>query len=89
MKILNLNNIIILSALLLAAIAFSNSANALCVVNGDGAIVIATDAGNGNSTAPVKDDTSRGEEYTANTATSDCYITPDLYKINFYKFEIF
>ena len=44
MKILNLNKIIILSALFLAAIAFSNSANALCVVNGDGAIVIATDA---------------------------------------------
>ena len=41
MKILNLNKIIILSALFLSAIAFSNSANALCVVNGDGAIVIA------------------------------------------------
>jgi len=87
MKILNLNKIIILSALFLAAIAFSNSANALCVVNGDGAIVIATDAGNGNSLAPVKDDTSR-DDYTANTATSDCYITPDIYKLNIYKFGL-
>ena len=87
MKILNLNKIIILSALFLSAIAFSNSANALCVVNGDGAIVIATDAGNGNSLAPVKDDTSR-DDYTANTATSDCYITPDIYKLNIYKFGL-
>ena len=80
MKILNLNKIIILSALFLAAIAFSNSANALCVVNGDGAIVTVS----GDSRTPVKDDTSRdADSYTANTATSDCYITPDIYKINF------
>ena len=39
MKTLNLNKIILLATLFLAAIAFSNSANALCVVNGDGAIV--------------------------------------------------
>ena len=81
MKILNLNKIIILSALFLAAIAFSNSANALCVVNGDGAIVTVS----GDSQTPVKDDTSR-DDYTANTATSDCYITPDIYKLNIYKF---
>ena len=85
MKILNLNKIIILSALFLAAIAFSNSANALCVVNGDGAIVTVS----GDSQTPVKDDTSRdADSYTANTATSDCYITPDIYKINFYKFGL-
>lgn len=83
MKILNLNKIIILSALFLAAIAFSNSANALCVVNGDGAIVTVS----GDSQTPVKDDTSR-DDYTANTATSDCYITPDIYKLNFYKFGL-
>ena len=41
MKTLNLNKIILLATLFLAAIAFSNSANALCVVNGDGAIVTA------------------------------------------------
>ena len=85
MKILNLNKIIILSALFLSAIAFSNSANALCVVNGDGAIVTVS----GDSRTPVKDDTSRdADSYTANTATSDCYITPDIYKINFYKFGL-
>jgi hypothetical protein len=83
MKILNLNKIIILSALFLAAIAFSNSANALCVVNGDGAIVTVS----GDSQTPVKDDTSR-DDYTANTATSDCYITPDIYKLNIYKFGL-
>ena len=83
MKILNLNKIIILSALFLAAIAFSNSANALCVVNGDGAIVTVS----GDSENPVKDDTSR-DDYTANTATSDCYITPDIYRLNIYKFGL-
>ena len=83
MKILNLNKIIIVSVLFLAAIAFSNSANALCVVNGDGAIVTVS----GDSQTPVKDDTSR-DDYTANTATSDCYITPDIYKLNIYKFGL-
>tara|TARA_Y100000385_G_scaffold76789_1_gene77760 strand:+ start:486 stop:740 length:255 start_codon:yes stop_codon:yes gene_type:complete len=53
MNTLNLNKIILLTTLFLVAIAFSNSANALCVVNGAGAIVIADD-GSGNSTAPVK-----------------------------------
>ena len=53
MKTLNLNKIILLATLFLAAIAFSNSVSALCVVNGDGAIVTVS----GNSTKPVKDDT--------------------------------
>jgi hypothetical protein len=86
---LNLNKIILLTTLFLAAIAFSNSANALCVVNGAGAIVIADD-GSGNSTAPVKGDTTLYDtegnvDYTANTATTDCGITPDTYKLNLYK----
>ena len=89
MKTLNLNKIILLTTLFLAAIAFSNSANALCVVNGAGAIVIAAD-GSGNSTAPVKGDTTLYDtegnvDYTANTATTDCGITPDTYKLNLYK----
>ena len=89
MKTLNLNKIILLATLFLAAIAFSNSANALCVVNGAGAIVIAAD-GSGNSTAPVKGDTTLYDtegnvDYTANTATTDCGITPDTYKLNLYK----
>ena len=89
MNTLNLNKIILLTTLFLAAIAFSNSANALCVVNGAGAIVIADD-GSGNSTAPVKGDTTLYDtegnvDYTANTATTDCGITPDTYKLNLYK----
>ena len=83
MKTLNLNKIILLTTLFLAAIAFSNSANALCVVNGDGAIVTVS----GDSTTPVKDDTTT-DDYTANTATTDCLITPDVYKLNIYKFGL-
>jgi len=83
MKTLNLNKIILLATLFLAAIAFSNSANALCVVNGDGAIVIAS----GDSETPVKDDTTTNE-YTALDATTDCLITPDIYKLNIYKFGL-
>ena len=59
------------------------------MVNGAGAIVIAAD-GSGNSTAPVKGDTTLYDtegnvDYTANTATTDCGITPDTYKLNLYK----
>ena len=86
MKTLNLNKIILLTSLFLAAIAFSNSANALCVVNGDGAIVIAADS-DGNSETPVKDDTA-DEEIAANTAKDTCLITPDVYKLNIYKFGL-
>ena len=83
MKTLNLNKIILLATLFLAAIAFSNSASALCVVNGDGAIVTVS----GNSTSPVKDDTA-DEEVAANTAKDSCLITPDIYKLNIYKFGL-
>ena len=83
MKTLNLNKIILLATLFLAAIAFSNSASALCVVNGDGAIVTVS----GNSTKPVKDDTA-DEEVAANTAKDSCLITPDIYKLNIYKFGL-
>ena len=83
MKTLNLNKIIILATLFLAAIAFSNSANALCVVNADGAIVIVS----GDSETPVKDDTA-DEEIAANTAKNYCLITPDIYQINIYKFGL-
>ena len=83
MNTLNLNKIILLTSLFLAAIAFSNSANALCVVNGDGAIVTVS----GDSQTPVKDDTA-DEEVAANTAKADCTITPDIYKLNIYKFGL-
>ena len=86
MKTLNLNKIILLATLFLAAMVFSNTASALCVVDGNGAIVIAKD-GSGNSETPVKDHTG-DDETAANTATTDCTITPDVYKLNIYKFGL-
>ena len=83
MKTLNLNKITLLIALFFVAIAFSNSANALCVVDGNGAIVTVS----GDSETPVKDDTG-DDETAANTATDNCTITPDIYRINFYKFGL-
>ena len=41
----------------------------------------------GNSTTPVKDDTA-DEEIAANTAKDSCLITPDIYKLNIYKFGL-
>jgi hypothetical protein len=83
MKTLSLNKIALLIALFFVAIAFSNSANALCVVDGNGAIVTVS----GDSRTPVKDDTG-DDETAANTATDNCTITPDIYRINFYKFGL-
>jgi hypothetical protein len=83
MKTLNLNKIALLIALFFVAIAFSNSANALCVVDGNGAIVTVSD----DSRIPVKDDTG-DDETAANTATDNCTITPDVYRLNFYKFGL-
>ena len=83
MKTLNLNKFVLLMALSLAGLAFSNSASALCVVNGDGAIVTVS----GNSETPVKDDTG-DDETAANTATDNCTITPDVYRLKFYKFGL-
>ena len=73
MKTLNINKLTILFGLFLISVFFTTSANALCVVNGDGAIVIAADS-DGNSETPVKDDTGN-EDVAANTATTDCLIT--------------
>ena len=83
MKTLSLNKIALLIALFFVAIAFSNSANALCVVDGNGAIVTVS----GDSETPVKDDTG-DDETAANTATDNCTITPDVYRLNFYKFGL-
>ncbi len=83
MKTLNLNKIVVLIALFFVAVAFSNSANALCVVDGNGAIVTVS----GDSETPVKDDTG-DDETAANTATDNCTITPDVYRLNFYKFGL-
>jgi len=86
MKTLNINKLTILFGLFLISVFFTTSANALCVVNGDGAIVIAADS-DGNSETPVKDDTA-DEEIAANTAKESCLITPDVYKLNIYKFGL-
>ena len=56
------------------------------MVNADGAIVFDAD----NLSAPVKGDTTLYDtdgnvDYTANSATTDCGITPDIYKLNLYK----
>ena len=83
MKTLSLNKIVVLIALFFVVIAFSNSANALCVVDGNGAIVTVS----GDSRTPVKDDTG-DDETAANTATDNCTITPDVYRLNFYKFGL-
>ncbi len=83
MKTLNLNKFVLLIVLSLAGFVFSNSASALCVVNGDGAIVTVS----GNSQTPVKDDTG-DDETAANTATDNCTITPDVYRLKFYKFGL-
>jgi hypothetical protein len=83
MKTLSLYKIVVLIALFFVAIAFSNSANALCVVDGNGAIVTVSD----DSRTPVKDDTG-DDETAANTATDNCTITPDVYRLNFYKFGL-
>ena len=83
MKTLNLNKIILLATLFLVAIAFSNSANALCVVNGVGAIVTVT----GPLQTPVKDDTA-DEEIAAKIAKNSCLITPDTYKLHVWNFGL-
>lgn len=83
MKTLNLNKFVLLMVLSLAGFVFSNSVSALCVVNGDGAIVTVS----GNSQTPVKDDTG-DDETAANTATDNCTITPDVYRLKFYKFGL-
>jgi hypothetical protein len=82
MKTLNLNKLTILLGLFLVSAFFTTSANALCVVNADGAIVTVT------STTPVKDDGANGGGYTANEAEVSCLITPDIYKLNIYKFGL-
>ena len=96
MKTLNLNKLTILLGLFLVSAFFTTSANALCVVNGAGAIVFDGAAKNpqdANEFYPVKGDTTLYDingnvDYTANTPTPDCGITPDTYKLNLYKMGI-
>ena len=86
MKTLNLNKIILLATLFLVSAFFTTGANALCTVNADGEIITPASATN----EKVSDDTTIYDEegnvdYQAGDATNDCTITPDTYKIVFYK----
>ena len=86
MKTLNVNKLTILLGLFLVSAFFTTSANALCTINADGEIITPASA----ATNKVTDDTTSYDEngnvdYQAGTATNHCSITPDTYKIVFYK----
>ena len=88
MKTLNINKLTILLGLFLVSAFFTTGANAACVVNAAGAIDMITSADNGkiHDTVTTYDD--EGEvEYQAggNTRKNDCTVTPDAYKLKFYK----
>ena len=93
MKTLNLNKLTILLGLFLVSAFYTTSANALCYYNALDEIIIAGDA-SGNSTAPVQGSVTRYQddgvtvEYTPGNQTTDCLITPDVYKLNVYKFGL-
>ena len=86
MKTLNLNKLTILLGLFLVSAFFTTGANALCTVNADGEIITPASAAN----EKVSDDTTSYDEdgnvdYQAGDADNVCLITPDTYKIVFYK----
>ena len=84
MKTLNLNKLTILLGLFLVSAFFTTSANAACVVNGDGAIVTTYANGDGR---PVTD-TVGDEDNAAGTQVDNCLVTPSEYKLVFYKYGI-
>ena len=84
MKTLNLNKLTILLGLFLVSAFFTTSANAACVVNGDGAIVTTYANGDGR---PVTD-TVGDEDNSAGTQVDNCLVTPSEYKLVFYKYGI-
>jgi len=86
MKTLNLNKLTILLGLFLVSAFFTTGANALCTVNADGEIITPASAADNK----VSDDTTSYDEegnvdYQAGDADNVCLITPDTYKIVFYK----
>ena len=86
MKTLNLNKLTILLGLFLVSAFFTTGANALCTVNADGEIITPASAADNK----VSDDTTTYDingnvDYTAGDADNVCLITPDTYKIVFYK----
>ena len=86
MKTLNINKLTILLGLFLVSAFFTTGANAACVLNGGKIDMIGT-AGN----EKVKDDVTQYADdgvtvdYQANTLTNSCAVTPDAYKLKFYK----
>ena len=84
MKTLNLNKLTILLGLFLVSAFFTSSANAACVVNGDGAIVTSYANGDGR---PVTD-TVGDEDNEAGVQVDSCLVTPTEYKLVFYKYGI-
>ena len=88
MKTLNINKLTILLGLFLVSAFFTTGANAACVVNSAGAIDMIGSAAElkVHDTVTTYDD--EGEvEYQAggNTRKNDCTVTPDAYKLKFYK----
>ena len=86
MKTLNVNKLIILLGLFLVSAFFTTGANALCTVNADGEIITPASA----TELKVSDDTTTYDEegnvdYQAGAADKVCMITPDTYKLVFYK----
>ena len=86
MKTLNVNKLTILLGLFLVSAFFTTGANALCTVNADGEIITPASAADNK----VSDDTTTYDingnvDYTAGDADNVCLITPDTYKIVFYK----
>jgi len=86
MKILNLNKLTILLGLFLVSAFFTTGANAACTVNTDGEIITPAS----NASDKVTDDVTTFDEddnvdYTAGDPTNNCLITPDAYKLKFYK----
>ena len=88
MKTLNINKLTILLGLFLVSAFFTTGANAACVVNAAGAIDMITSADNGKVHDTVTTFDDEGEvEYQAggNSRKNDCTVTPDAYKLKFYK----
>ena len=86
MKTLNVNKLTILLGLFLVSAFFTTGANALCTVNADGEIITPASA----TELKVSDDTTTYDEegnvdYQAGAADKVCMITPDTYKLVFYK----
>jgi len=82
MKTLNLNKLTILLGLFLVSAFFTTGANASCVVNSNGEIVV-----DYSVAKPVKDALVR-DGIAANTADETCNVTPAIYQLTFYKYGI-